>query len=226
MAERKKGISHDTAAQLLGIAPGDLEALVRTGKVRRNDRNDYAVQILVQDYVAHVRAESSGSEAAPSQAEIAAHLGVSDRLVRELLTKWDLDHKQSTMSEIRLRYIDGLREVAAGRATNGEVELATERALLAREQRIKIEMQNAVTRKELAPAALLTDILSRVGVRCGRILEALPGKLRRLNDKLSASDLRAIETEIAKCRNQCAAISLDDIDLPEDDEPIDEEGAE
>ena len=29
MAERKKGISHDTAAQLIGIAPSELEALVR-----------------------------------------------------------------------------------------------------------------------------------------------------------------------------------------------------
>lgn len=152
MAERKKGISHDTAAQLLGIAPGELEALVRAGSIRRNDRNDYAVQILVQDYIEHIRSEGSRVETAPAQAEIAAHLGVSDRLVRELLTKWGVEHKQLSLSEIRLRYINGLREVAAGRATNGDVELATERALLARAQREKVEMDNAERRRLLVKA--------------------------------------------------------------------------
>lgn len=156
-------------------------------------------------------------------------VGISQPAVSDLVARGILD-SDGVCGDWVLSYCDHLREVAAGRATEGGIALATERALLAREQRIKIEMQNAVTRKELAPAALLTDILSRVGVRCSRILEALPGKLRRLNDKLTAADLRVIETEIAQCRNQCAAISLEDLDkedfFADGDEAIDEEGGE
>jgi phage terminase Nu1 subunit (DNA packaging protein) len=58
------------------------------------------------------------------------------------------------LNEIRVAYIRRLREQAAGRAAVGDLDLAGERAALAKAQRERIEMQNAVTRGELAPVVL------------------------------------------------------------------------
>jgi len=176
-------LNHDTAARLLGLAPGELDALVKAGAVRRMDRNAYALPVLVQDYIGHLKAERERADLAPAQAEIAAHLDMSDRSVRELLTTLGIDHKLSTLTEIRVAYIRKLREAAAGRATNGDLDLATERAALARAQRERIEMENAERRGQLARVDLIEPQLEDVFASARafwinepqRIANSLPG---------------------------------------------------
>lgn len=65
----------------------------------------------------------------PTQLEIAEHLGLSDRKVRDILKNLGMDHRGSSMDEIRLAYISDLREKAAGRQQNGEMDLGKQRAL-------------------------------------------------------------------------------------------------
>ncbi|KFB74349.1 MAG: Phage DNA packaging protein Nu1 [Candidatus Accumulibacter phosphatis] len=95
------------------------------------------------------------------------------------------------------------------------MDLATERALLARAQRERIDLANAVTRRELAPVILIEQVLARAGSKVAGILDGIPGMIKRRVDTLSGSDLALIAAEIARARNVAAAVSLDDLE----DEP-------
>ena len=72
-------------------------------------------------------------------------------------------------------------------------------------------MQNAVTRRELAPVVLIEEVLTRAGSRVSGILDAIPGMIRRRVVGLSSSDIELIAVEVARARNIAAAISLDDL---------------
>lgn len=207
----KVGITHDTAARLIGVTPGALTDLVRDGYVHRNDKNSYSVPFLVGEYCAYLRAEAVRPESHPKQAETAAHLDLSDRSIREWETKLGLQSAPYTLTEFRIAYIRSLREGAAGRETVGDLDLAGERAALAKVQRERIEMQNAVTRGELAPVALIEEVLTKAASRTAGILDAIPGMIKRRLTTLSADGLTLIAVEIAKARNIAAALSLADL---------------
>ncbi len=115
-----------------------------------------------------------------------------------------------------LAYCDHLREVAAGRGGEAGKELTAERARLAREQADRLAMQNAVTRGELAPAHLLEQVLAKAGARAGRILETIPGMLRRRLPQLTADDVGEVSRVVAKARNVAATMRLSDIDAEDD----------
>ncbi|WP_333710356.1 terminase small subunit [Malikia spinosa] len=212
-------ITHDVAARLIGVTPAELTALVNGGQVRRADKNAYSLPVLVQDYIGHIKAENERRITAPKQADIAEHMDLSERSVREFLSGAGLDHKQCTIDEIRVGYIRHLREQAAGRAASGDLDLATERAMLAREQRVRIEMQNAVTRGELAPMILMEEVLAKTASKVAGVLDAIPGMVRRRVPLLTADDIELIAGEIAKARNTVATMSMDDMDDEEEPEP-------
>lgn len=122
-----------------------------------------------------------------------------------------------------LEYCRNLREVAAGRLAAGDIDLATERALLAREQREKIAMQNAVTRGELAPRALLTQVLAATAPKVCGLLESIVPALRRRSG-YSAEDLDFIARTIADARNAIAGLRLPDLiaDTADDDADLED----
>ncbi len=211
----KVGITHDTAARLIGVAPGVLTDLVRDGYVRRNDKNSYSVPVLVGEYCAHLRAEAVRPESHPKQAETAAHLDLSDRSIREWETKLGLQATPYTLTDFRVAYIRSLREGAAGREAVGDLDLAGERAALAKAQRERIEMQNSVTRGELAPVVLIEEVLTKAASKTAGILDAIPGMIRRRVPVLTADDIDLIAGEVAKARNLVAAMSL--ANLKDDD---------
>jgi phage terminase Nu1 subunit (DNA packaging protein) len=227
----KNGVTHDTAARLIGLSPADLEKLVRDGSIHRNDKNSYSVPVLVADYVAYLKAQIAGTAGHPKQIEVGAHLDLSERSVRDWESKLGLP-SDYTMADFRLAYIGRLREEAAGRAADGDLDLATERAGLAKAQREKIEMQNAVTRKELAPVYLLEEVLARAGGKVSKILDTIPGTIRRREPSLSAATIAEIARDVAKVRNIAAALTLDDLmddeqaDAQPDDEPTEQEQTE
>jgi phage terminase Nu1 subunit (DNA packaging protein) len=141
-------------------------------------------------------------------------VGISQPAVSDLLSRGVLPaHK--TGGEWLLAYCGHLREIAAGRAAAGDLDLATERARLAREQADKIGMQNAITRRELAPVHVVEEILAKAGARVAGILDAIPGAVRRRMPQLGADEIALIRGEIAKARNVAAAISLADLQKTE-----------
>lgn len=155
-----------------------------------------------------------------NQKEIADHLDLSQAATSQWLERLGIDWKTSTLDAIRVSYIRALREHAAGRAASGDLDLATERARLAREQADKVAMQNSVTRGELAPVILIEEVLTKAGSRIAGIFDAIPGMIRRRVPKLSTGELDLIAAEIAKARNVVAGMSLKDLDKAEgDDQP-------
>lgn len=117
----------------------------------------------------------------------------------------------ASLADWLVAYCEHLREVAAGRGGDNGLELAAERAALAREQREKIAMQNAVTRRQLAPARLIEELLAQTAVRVARILDTIPGEIRRHLPSATAEDITAVIGIVAKARNVIAGIERKDL---------------
>ncbi|MBK9655067.1 MAG: terminase small subunit [Rhodanobacteraceae bacterium] len=98
-------------------------------------------------------------------------------------------------------------------------EIASDRARLMRAQADRVEMQNAITRRELAPVSLMGNVLARAGTRAGRMLDTIPGEIRRRQPEINADALAAVAGIIAKVRNAVANLTLADLlsDSPEDE---------
>lgn len=151
-----------------------------------------------------------------TQAAFGALVGVSQQAIGNLVGRGVIDKSMDVQQMLHV-YCSHLREQAAGRSTNGELDLATERAGLAKAQREKIEMQNAVTRNELAPVALIEEVLSKAGGRIAGILEAIPGSVKRRVPNLSGEEIKTIAAEIARVRNVVASMSLEDLREPDEE---------
>lgn len=136
---------------------------------------------------------------------------MSQQAASQLLAEMGIDWKATSLDEIRVAYIRRLREMAAGRAAAGDLDLATERARLAREQADKIAMQNAVTRGELTPTVVLEQVLAAAAAKIAGILDAIPGLVRRRVPQLASGDIDMITAEVAKARNTVAAMSLTEL---------------
>jgi transcriptional antiterminator len=76
---------------------------------------------------------------ASTQKEIAAHLDMSDRNLREVLKKLNLDHRLSSLDDIRVQYIRHLRQQASGHGDADGNSLTHERIQTERiDQQLKI----------------------------------------------------------------------------------------
>lgn len=146
-------------------------------------------------------------------------VGISQQAVSTFVQRGILPDGASG-DEWLLAYCDHLREVAAGRGGDSQSELTAERARLAREQADRIAMQNAERRGELAPANVIEQVLARVGARVGRLLETIPGELRRRLPDMTAEDADAVTRTVNKARNMAAGMSLGSL-FDEDEEDTD-----
>jgi len=142
-----------------------------------------------------------------SQQAFGALVGISQPAVSDLISRGMLVNGGSA-GEWLIAYCAHIREVAAGRATNGDLDLATERARLASEQADKVAMQNAIMRREYAPVSLLAHSVAKTGRQVAVILEAIPVQLKR-RSSISIEDLEYITTDIVKARNLAANMRLD-----------------
>jgi phage terminase Nu1 subunit (DNA packaging protein) len=129
-----------------------------------------------------------------SQAKAAEHLGVSTTVISELTSRGVLtrDAKRGyNLDQARLEYLRDLREKAAGRSS--ELNLQEERARLAKEQADAKEMENAIGRGEL--------------VKIDDIVKQFEDQLLKSKVKLLAVPTKvAAEVNAAKDVKECKAI--------------------
>lgn len=144
-----------------------------------------------------------------SQAAFGGLVGVSQQAVSDLLARGVIRQGDTARTWL-LAYCENLRAVAAGRDPDGE--LSTERARVARATAEKIEMQNAVTRRELAPIAALEVVLNDVAKRIAARLDSLVPQIRRTAPEVPTSVLARVAAEVAECRAACAQVNLADAD--------------
>lgn len=123
-----------------------------------------------------------------------------------------------------VEYCSHLREMAAGRATDGSIDLPTERALLARAQREGQEIKNEVARGSYAPIEALTDVLANASQAVVDHLDQIPAGINRVCPDLPQAVRDLLMTEIARARNEMVrktvslmADALDAGDVQEED---------
>lgn len=162
------------------------------------------------------------------QSEFADLIGVSQQAVSAMISRGVLV-QGATLRNWLISYCGNLREQAAGRASTGDLDLVQERARTAKEQADKLAMQNAVTRRELAPVFLLEQSLANICRQISGVLEAIPVNLKRRVRNISTEELEFITREINQARNLAASVELNLEEMddgPERDHEGDQAGSE
>jgi phage terminase Nu1 subunit (DNA packaging protein) len=152
-----------------------------------------------------------------SQRFFANMIGVSDQAVSDMIRR-DVIVSGQPLNVWLKTYCSHLREQAAGRAATGGLDLATERAKLAKVQHERIEMQNAVARREYGPIDALEFGLTDLMVRVASQLDTIPGKLKIASDRLTAADLDIVTGVIAMIRNDIASMEIEWFDDQADED--------
>ncbi|HQS33416.1 MAG: hypothetical protein B7X59_07745 [Polaromonas sp. 39-63-203] len=145
-----------------------------------------------------------------TQEQLASLVGVSQPTISLLVTAGKLP-PVGTLGELMLAYCYRLREQAAGRMGSeiGGLDLVQERAALAREQRLGIEMKNAVLRSEYAPIGLLSEVLATASQSVVERFEQLPGMLKKACPELPEAAREQVMAVLAAARNEWVRATLE-----------------
>jgi len=138
---------------------------------------------------------------ATSQQAFGSIVGISQQAVSQMLSKGVLSPGGSAGQWV-LEYCLHLREAAAGRATDGSIDLPTERALLARAQRQGQEIKNKVAEGLYAPIESLTDVLANAAQAAVDHFEQIPASINRVCPGLDQAVRDLIMATIANARNE------------------------
>ena len=127
------------------------------------------------------------------------------------------------LGEMLVALFTRLREQAAGRWSEGPLDLMQERAALAREQRLGLEIKNSVLRGDYASIELLKQVLSMASQAVSERFDHLPGVLKKTCPQLSDADRDHVVTVIAGARNEwvraTAELVVASFDHDDDTEP-------
>lgn len=132
-----------------------------------------------------------------SMAAIAHKLGLNPRKMAELLDRGIIDRQPRggyVEEDVLKQYLKHLREVAAGRFADGDLDLGKERARLAKEQADAKEMENMVERGELL---YIDDVIKDFEdqlMKCKTKLLAVPTKVAA--EVFAAQDVPEVQDTI------------------------------
>lgn len=138
-----------------------------------------------------------------TQQEFAQVIGVSEARVSQMMSDGLLTAGQVGGEWLHV-YCQRLRDQAAGRLGSeiGGLDLVQERAALAREQRLGIEIKNAVARGEYAPISLLAEVLATASQSVDERFEQLPSMLKKSCPDLTEAAREQVMTVVAAARNE------------------------
>lgn len=158
-----------------------------------------------------------------NQKELAQHLDLTDRQVRNLLADGILPTSRGNgglnLQDCRHAYIRYLRGLGSGqvKAEAGylpehaidpmvEQHLLEERVRLTTAQAVAQERKNEIMDKQLVPVDFATFSLSKVASHIASVLDTVPQKLRRKHPDMDPRYLESLEREIAVARNLAAQV--------------------
>lgn len=157
-----------------------------------------------------------------TQIEVAAHLDLSDRQVRTLVTDGVLPASKGAggldIDACRLAYIRYLRGKKSGQVRpevpalsegldpDAEAKLTQERLRLTSAQAEGQELKNDITKRKSVPTGFATYVLSRLAAEIGSILDTLPMTLKRRHPDLEVRHIESVQRELAKARNRAAGL--------------------
>jgi phage terminase Nu1 subunit (DNA packaging protein) len=139
-------VDADTASRLLKISLVRFHTMVKAGQIVAAGRNRYALVDVMRGYVAFLENEQKRPRTAN---EVAAHIDISQRRLFKLIEEGVIERpgpEGFDLDVVRLAYVRHQRKIAAGHGSGvaGKPNLGDERALLAREQRLKVQRENAI----------------------------------------------------------------------------------
>jgi phage terminase Nu1 subunit (DNA packaging protein) len=137
------------------------------------------------------------------QSNVGDIVGVSQQAISALMAEGKIPEGLSTRETVHA-YCHRLREQAAGRmgAEVGGLDLAQERAALAREMRHGHEIKNAVARGTYADIQLLAEVLAAASQAVVERFEQLPGMLKKACPELPDAAREQVMIAIAGARNE------------------------
>lgn len=138
-----------------------------------------------------------------TQQDFASLVGISQQRVSELVADGTLP-LGGTATGWLLAYCERLREQAAGRLGSeaGGLDLAQERAALAKAQREGIELKNSVLRGQYADVSLLAQVLATASQAVAQRFDHLPGQVRKACPHLPPQVTDIVMATIAAARNE------------------------
>lgn len=142
----------------------------------------------------------------PTQVQIAEHLGMSQQAVSQQLAPLGVDWRIASMDEIRLAYLNHLRNVAAGHRSVDGMDLARERALTEQVDRELKLLTLAEKKGQLVNVDQLEPALARQYMAFKAELEARDDKLKEELDLLYGVDID-LELISTHTRNALAHLS-------------------
>ena len=156
-------------------------------------------------------------------------MGISEARVSTLISEGVLTKGDNAHGWL-LGYCERLRDMAAGRASVGGLDLVQERAALARSQREAQELKNAVARGEFAPIGLLADVLGQAASAVVDRMDQVEGDLRKACPDLPEDARVVVLRTLANARNEwirsTAKLVSDQVDgMTEDQEDADDDRA-
>ena len=156
-----------------------------------------------------------------SQTEVAAHLTLSDRQVRNLIAAGILPasvHRRGLdLDACRDAYIGYMRGRTSGQVKAEappedfeesehpvEIQLIEQRLRLTTAQAVSQEKKNEVEDQQLVPVGIAIFVLSKIAAQLGSMLDTLPLKLMRKHPDIDPRHLESLTREIALARNLSA----------------------
>lgn len=156
-----------------------------------------------------------------TQAEVAAHLDISDRHLRRLVEKGVIPsgkgHGGVDIDAARVAYIRYQRALIDGAVkpdTAPDIESDDDTAKRLEQERLRLtaaqaegqELKNDITKRKSVPTEIATFVLSRLSAEIGSILDTLPLTLKRRHPDLEARHIESVQRELAKARNRAATL--------------------
>lgn len=155
-----------------------------------------------------------------TQQEVAEHLDITDRQVRNLLQSGVLPGAKGrgaySLDDCRLAYIRYMRGQVGGQVDKQEAsddidpqlehKREQEEYLLTRERRIGQQQKNEIAARKVVPSEFAIFSLSKLAAEIAAILDTLPLTMKRKHPDLEARHLDTLSRELAKARNQAAGL--------------------
>lgn len=158
-----------------------------------------------------------------NQKELAQHLDLTDRQVRNLLADGILPTSRGNgglnLQDCRLAYIRYLRGLGSGqvKAEAGPLFgeglgssldnlLLQEKVRLTTAQAVAQERKNEVSERQLVPVGFAIYSLSKIASQMSSLLDTVPLKLQRKHPEMDPRHLESLEREIALARNLMAQV--------------------
>ncbi len=162
--------------------------------------------------ISYARVPIMKSKTKTTQTDAASHIFVSGVRFRELQKLGVLPRTDNyNLDEVRKAYIEHIRNVASGRGSQANLDLASERAKLAEAQRQGQNMKNMERAGELIPCDRIIPLVeSQYSVIRERLL-SIPGKTANSLVGKSRSEITTLlETEINQSLAELSAVEVED----------------